>query len=68
MSVNDEQPDLRLRAAAEVVELGEALFDSLLETVARPAAEAEPFPVEEVSDAARQFFTALRLLLKLETP
>jgi hypothetical protein len=66
---DDQQSPQQL--AAEVVEPGEALFDSLIEAAAKPpmseSTEA-PFPAEEVNLAARQFFTALRLLLHLDEP
>lgn len=55
----------RGRLAAEVLELGEALFDSLIAAATAPPAvnTAEPFPEQAVRAAAEQFFTALRLLL-----
>ena len=60
----------REQVAAEVVELGEAIFDALIEQLSYPATipKDDQFPVQEVSEASHQFFTALRLLLKLEEP
>jgi hypothetical protein len=67
MQSTDDQD--RHRAAAEVLELGETLFDSLIEAArARPepdAASDPPFPVEEVQAAAAEFFVTLRLLLRV---
>jgi hypothetical protein len=54
---------------AEVLELGQTLFDAVLEAAASPPAgeaASEPFPAEEVRAAAEEFFHALRLLLGLE--
>ncbi len=55
--------------AAEVLELGQALFDAVIETaLARCPREGadEAYPEAELRAAADQFFTALRLLLGLE--
>ena len=61
--------------ATEVLELGHALFDALIEAAAHPAAgvssapegagepASEPFPEQAVRAAADEFFHALRLLL-----
>ncbi len=54
--------------AAEVLELGQMLFDAVIEVAARPKAdeqESEPFPAEDVRAAAEEFFRALRVLLGL---
>ena len=54
--------------AAEVLELGQTLFDGLLEGSRLPR-EGEGRPemnLEEARGAANEFFTALRLLLGLE--
>lgn len=54
---------------AEVLELGQTLFDAVIEAAASPAAgdaASEPFPAEEVRAAAGEFFHALRVLLGLE--
>ena len=59
----------REQIAAEVLELGEMLFDTLLEAARLPSAEGEVVDVslrEEMQVAAEEYFTALRLLLKLE--
>jgi len=59
----------REQIAAEVLELGEMLFDTLLEAAEQPSAEGEAVDVslrEEMQVAAEEYFTALRLLLKLE--
>jgi len=55
--------------AAEVLELGEMLFDTLLEAAGQPSSEGEAVEAslrEEMQAAAEEYFTALRLLLKLE--
>ncbi len=60
----------RQRVAAEVLELGEALFDAVIETAARKPpvdGEDEMFPEADVRAAASEFFTALRLLLEVES-
>lgn len=54
--------------AAEVLELGQALFDDLItfvETHPEPDAADEPFSVEASRAAADEFFRALRLLLRV---
>jgi hypothetical protein len=59
----------RQQAAAEVLELGQTLFDAMIETASSSAAgdaAGEPFPAEEVRAAAEEFFRALRLLLGLD--
>ena len=59
--------DRRRQIAAEVLELGETLFDAVLvAVVARSSAnEAEPFPEVELRTAADEFFRAVRALLGL---
>jgi hypothetical protein len=59
--------DRRRQIAAEVLELGEALFDAVLDAaVARsPADGAEPVPEVELRTAADEFFRAVRALLGL---
>lgn len=58
------------RIAAEVLELGQALFDAVIEAAsALPEAdgsEDEGFPAEEMRAAASEFFRALRVLLGME--
>jgi hypothetical protein len=54
--------------AAEVLQLGQTLFDSLLEGMS-PSGEGERQPevdCEEARGATDEFFKALRLLLGLE--
>ena len=53
--------------AAEVLELGEALFDAVLDAAAASptAQEGEPFPEIEMRTAADEFFQAVRALLGL---
>ena len=56
----------RQEIAAEVLELGEMLFDTAIDAAAqRPAGEQveDAAFVEEMRAAADEFFTALRLLL-----
>jgi len=57
----------RLQIAAEVLELGETLFDAVLDAaVTRSSAdEADPFPEAELRTAADEFFRAVRALLGL---
>lgn len=53
--------------AAEVVELGETLFDSALEAAVQRTSnnKAEPFPEQQIRTAADEFFQTLRALLGL---
>ena len=63
-SIDDEQ-----RVAAEVLELGQALFDELIafaETHQGQDGVDEAFPVEDVRAAADEFFRALRLLVDID--
>jgi hypothetical protein len=65
----DASRDARQRVAAEVLELGQALFDALIETAADRQPESNDstsFPVDDVRAAADEFFTALRLLLGMD--
>jgi len=66
--MSSEQYDGHQQIATEILELGQALFDMLIEAASRPVAgpEGQPFPTKEVSEATQQFFTSLRLLLKLD--
>ncbi len=55
------------RAAAEVIELGEMLFDTAIDVAALRAREGEEGDaalIEEMRAAADEFFIALRLLLE----
>ena len=57
----------RQKIVAEVLELGEMLFDTAIDAAAqRPAGEAagDTTFLEEMRAAADEFFTALRLLLE----
>jgi hypothetical protein len=57
----------RRRVAAEVLELGETLFDAVLDAAAaRSGAEqSEPLPEVELRTAADEFFRTVRALLGL---
>jgi hypothetical protein len=58
--------ELRQHAAAEVIELGEMLFDIAIDAAAqRPplGEEVDAVLVEEMRAAAGEFFTALGILL-----
>lgn len=60
---------IRQRAAAEVLELGEMLFDSAIDAATRPPSqdgESNALLVEEMRATADEFFMALRLLLGVE--
>jgi hypothetical protein len=60
----------RQHLAAEVLELGEMLFDTAIDAAAqRPAGEetGDTTSIEEMHAAADEFFTALRLLLEMGT-
>jgi hypothetical protein len=56
--------------AAEVLELGQALFDTVIDAAAAPppveGETREPFPTDDVRAAAEEFFIALRVLLQDE--
>lgn len=60
--------DARRRVAAEVLELGETLFDAVLDAAAAgPGTEqGSPVPEAELRTAAEEFFRTLRMLLELE--
>lgn len=62
-------PD-RIRLAVEVVEIGETLFETIVEDARlRPGPSNRPdapFPAEQVTEAGELFFKTLRLLLGLE--
>lgn len=64
-----QQDEPRQRAAGEVLELGQMLFDAVIEATSRSGPEnapSEPFPAEDVRAAADEFFRVLRMLLGLE--
>jgi hypothetical protein len=61
--------EVRQHAAAEVLELGEMLFDTAIDAAAGQQAQgerADALLVEEIRSAADEFFVALRLLLGVE--
>jgi len=67
--VKTNRDEIRQHAAAEVLELGEMLFDTAIDAAMRQPAEGEEINaslVEEMHAAADEFFTALRLLLETE--
>lgn len=67
--INTLNEESRQRMAAEVLELGESLFETALEVRKDHLAEdleGEALPVEELQATAQEFFTALRLLLRIE--
>jgi len=67
--MNVDKDEIRRRAAAELLELGEMLFDTAIEAAMRQPVEGEEddaLLVEELRLAADQFFTALRLLMGVE--
>lgn len=66
---SNDTDNARRRVAAEVIELGEALFDEMIEVVAsrqQVGEEDDAFPVEDVRVAAETFFQALRAFLTLQ--
>ena len=67
--MNVDKDEIRQRAVAEVLELGEMLFDTAIEMVMRQPVEGEEedaLLAEEMRLAADEFFTALRLLMRIE--
>jgi hypothetical protein len=67
--VNTLDEESRQRIAAEVLELGQSFFEATLEAGSHHSAEGqegEVYPAEEVRTTAQEFFTALRLLLRIE--
>ena len=58
----------RQQLAAEVLELGETLFEMALELGSQPTEdeESEAYPIQELRAATNEFFIALRLLLEIE--
>lgn len=68
---NAERDEISQQAAAEVIELGEMLFDTAMDAaVQRPADgdEVDASLIEDMRVAAEDFFTALRLLLEVGQP
>jgi hypothetical protein len=70
MNVEKQDVDrnmIRQHAAAEVIELGEMLFDPAIDRMEhRPATgeEGDTALIEEMRAATNEFFSALRLLLE----
>jgi hypothetical protein len=61
-------PPDRRRLAAEVLELGQTLFDAALDAAAHRTPDTDqPFPEDELRDAADEFFRAVKSLLGLPT-
>ena len=68
MNVEKQDVDRNMtrQRAAEVIELGEMLFDTMIEAAQQPTQDKEndaPL-IEEMRAAANEFFNALRLLLE----
>jgi len=66
MNINEES---RQHLATEVVELGESLFETALNSSRHTSTEGEEdevYPLDELRGAVNEFFTALRLLLSIE--
>ena len=64
--VNQDNSEIRQRLAAEVIELGENLFEMALEVGTHQPTQGEEtmaYPIEEIQAATNEFFIALRLLL-----
>ena len=68
----DERDTTGQRAAAEeMIELGEMLFDTVIDVAARRPVEGEEVDaslIEDIRAAADEFFMALRLLLEAGQP
>jgi hypothetical protein len=67
--VNTFNDENRQRIAAEVLELGESLFETALEVGNRQREEGQDgqvYPTEEIRATSQEFFTALQLLLRIE--
>ena len=63
---NSSKDRARQEIAAEVLELGEMLFDTAIDVAAQQPTESEASDttlIEEMRATADEFFTALRLLL-----
>jgi hypothetical protein len=61
--------EIRQQAAAEILELGEMLFDTAIDVASRQTTQGEEPDasiIEEMRGAADEFFMALRLLLGTE--
>jgi hypothetical protein len=67
--VNTLNEENRQRMAVEVLELGQSLFETALEVGNHHLVEkqeGEAYLTEEIRATAHEFFTALRLLLRIE--
>ncbi len=67
--VNTLNEESRQRIAAEVLELGESLFETALEVGNSQREEdqdGQVYPIEEIRVTSHEFFTALQLLLRIE--
>jgi hypothetical protein len=67
--VNTLNSESRQQIAAEVLELGESLFETALEVGNRQREDNQDdqvYPVEEIRATTHEFFTALQLLLRIE--
>jgi len=68
--VETSQNASKQRLVAEVLELGESLFETALEArsqqPAKDEGEGDKYPIDELRAAAQEFFSALRLLLRME--
>lgn len=61
--------DARRCVANEVLELGQSLFDVVIDAAARQQDEGDTddsFPEDDVRATANEFFAALRVLLQME--
>ena len=64
--INQDHQEVRQHLAAEIIELGESLFEMALEAGTTQPTEGEgttAYPIEEIQSATNEFFTTLRLLL-----
>jgi hypothetical protein len=70
MPADTEPASAERRTVHEILELGEFLFDTVMDAAVasgEPAARNDDsFPEQDLRAAAAEFFTALRLLLRVE--
>jgi hypothetical protein len=67
-SAEHSMDSAKQHVTAEVLELGEMLFDTLIEAAGQQTAEGKAVDaelIEEMQAAADEYFTAVRLLLAL---
>lgn len=65
---NQGRQETRQHLAAEMIEIGESLFELALEAGTHQPTEGKEttaYPIEEIQAATNEFFTALRLLVGL---